>query len=111
MMAGAICMREVNDAATTISEKTAFTWPIMIGVASVLLWGGWVTSELNTIKSTMLRSAVIEPEVRNLSARMEMLEKRGSEPLQALQHSVDKMAEELRVHQVMTEKLMKGDKP
>lgn len=92
----------------TPTTKVPVSWLISIAAAVVSMWLVWVTNELNTIKASLLsRSAndkTIEVNLRLLESKVADLESRGSKPMQDLQKAVDKIAEELRIHQVQTER-------
>lgn len=89
---------------TTIGPGTNIKLAFLVTIAGVIAWGGWVTSELNTIKSVALVNATsqasMSTKIELLSQRVENLEQRGSMPMQILQKALDKLAEELRVHEV-----------
>lgn len=96
-----------REEATVIGPNTNVKLALTIALGSVIAWGGWVTSELNTIKTASLNNSnshtVVSTKVELLNQRVENLEQRGSVPMQMLQKAVDKLAEELRVHEAMTE--------
>lgn len=95
---------------TAIGPSTNVRLGLVIVIASGLAWIGWVTSELNTIKTSLGRLdtiGAIQGELKGISTRVENIERRGSDPMQLLQKTVDKLAEDLRVHQAMTEKALK----
>lgn len=74
------------------------------------MWVGWVTNELNTIKAAMVGKndtiRGVEITMKILERRMDDLETRGSKPMQELQRSVDHVAEELRVHEATSRRLL-----
>lgn len=92
---------------TTIGPGTNVKLALFFALSGVLAWGGWVTSELSTIKNASLNSAnsqsAVAMKVELHGQRLDNLELRGSTPMQSLQRSVDKLAEELRVHEAKTE--------
>lgn len=94
----------------TPSTKVPVSWLMSIAAAVVSMWLVWVTNELNTIKASLFsRSAndkTIEVSLRLLESKVADLESRGSKPMQDLQKAVDKIAEELRIHQVQTERYL-----
>lgn len=104
-----------SETRTTIGPGTNIKLALTIALSGVIAWGGWVTSELNTIKSVSLSNsnshAIVTTKVELLGQRVDSLEQRGSVPMQMLQKSVDKLAEELRVHEAMTEQRANGGKP
>lgn len=103
---------EADDSKTIIGLGTGVRIQLVLGLAAGLAWGGWVTSELNTIKTALVSKTAgmdgLQGDMKALKFQVDLLEKRGSEPMQQIQKSVDKLAEELRVHQATTEKFMKG---
>lgn len=101
---------ELDCEPNTIGPSTNVKLGLVISIAVGLTWVGWVTSELNTIKNALVaRSAAldtIQTEVKLMERRMEDLEQRGSKPMQDLQKSVDKISEELRVHELITKQFI-----
>lgn len=98
---------EIEDMPITIGPKTRVSLVTVIAIAGGLAWVGWVTSELNTIKSStvssMERYAQIYTEVKLLTARVETLEKVGSLPLKEMKGSMDSIQRELERHEAKDE--------
>lgn len=101
-----------NESRTVIGPGTNVKLAVTISLASVIAWGGWVTSELSTIKTVAIANsnshAAVATKVELLTQRVDNIEQRGSTPMQLLQKSVDKLSEELRVHEAMTEQRING---
>lgn len=101
------------DSRTVIGPGTNLKLAIAISLGTVIAWGGWVTSELSTIKTVTIANsnsqAAVSIEVKLLTQRVDSLEQRGSSPMQSLQKSVDKISEELRVHEAMTKQRLGKD--
>lgn len=84
-------------------------------IAMGLSWVGWVSSELNTIKNALVSKTQtidsVSVQLALLQRQVAEIDKRGSEPVQVLQHSIDKLSSDLEKHILTTSKLMgkKGD--
>ena len=92
---------------TIIGMGTAVRVGVLLTIVSVVWWGATLTSDVNTIKSALVRLNnvdVLFTRMELLSTRFDTLEKRGSEPMQALQKSVDKIANDLETHIKITTK-------
>lgn len=101
------------EAGTVIGPKSK----VSAGVVAVFImgWLAWVTSELNTIKSTVVARAenviILQGKVDVLNEKFENLAKHGSEPMARIYDELSrireqnaKVAEELRVHIIKTSK-------
>ena len=100
---------DVSHRAPVIGENTALRLGFVIALLGLTLgglivtiwWAATLTSDVNTIKTQLVKLGSIETmsqEIRFLTARVDSLEKRGSEPLQAMQKEMDRLAEQIRVH-------------
>lgn len=98
---------EIEDMPITIGPKTRVSLVTVIAIAGGLAWVGWVTSELNTIKSStvssMERYTQIYTEVKLLTARVETLERVGSVPLKEMKVGMDQLQRELEKHEAKDE--------
>lgn len=84
------------------------------GGVPLVIWGAKMSSDVSTIKSSILRLNEIDTIKASISAlqvQVNSIERRGSEPMQTMQRSLDKLAEDLRVHSE-TDKIRKqiGDR-
>lgn len=104
-----------TDERTVIGPATNIKLVVVIALAGVLSWGGWVTSELSTIKAAAMSGAAshtsLTVKVELLSQRVDAIEARGSVPMQMLQKSVDKLAEELRLHEATSDRIPNQVRP
>lgn len=86
----------------TIGPRSKIRVELVIALVAGIGWVGWVTSELNTVKSMVASKndsvAVVQGEVRSvqadlkiLGAKMDQFERNGSVPLQNLQKCIDEM--------------------
>ena len=89
--------------------------PVRIGavvmIAAAVWWGATLTGDVSTIKIALIKLNALETvqgEIKGLVQRLDILERRGSDPMQALQKSLDKVSEDLRMHEALDDKRMKA---
>lgn len=94
---------------TTIGPRSKVRLELVIALVAGVGWVGWVTSELNTVKGLVTAKndnvANVQGEVRSvqadvkiLTSKMDQFEKNGSQPMQALQKSIDEIRFKLDAH-------------
>lgn len=84
-------MEKPNEA--TIGPESNVKLGLVIGIAAGLAWVGWVTSELNTIKSSLGKIAAVD----SLSLRIDSIDKYGSKAVQELQKDVALISRNLEI--------------
>lgn len=86
----------------SIGPATFIQLGFVIGGLTVFGWAIWwasgVQSDLNTIKSTMIRFSALD----SLDARVKLLETVGSPALRDVQKQVDELRRELELHRATT---------
>lgn len=98
--------KQVGDEENVIGSNSAVRVGLVVVLLGVAWWGATLTADVNTIKNSMVRLNAIDTiaaRMDTLNSRMDTLEKRGSDPVQNLQKSLDKLAQDLQLH-VMSEK-------
>lgn len=104
-------MKETENEQTVIGSNSAIRVGVVVLMLSVAVWGATLTSDVNTIKSSMFRLNSIDSltaKIDLLAARLDSLEKRGSDPMQQLQKSMDQLSADLKMHVMTT---VKKDEP
>lgn len=105
-------MREpstTEESDTTLGPRSKIRVELVIAIVAGFSWIGWVTSELNTVKSLVSAKndsvASVQSEVRNvqadvriMAAQIKQFEDNGSKPMQALQKSLDSLQFKLDSH-------------
>jgi hypothetical protein len=98
-----------DEKSETLTLPIGTNTPMKIGLAIslgfVVWWAAQLQSDVGTIKQSLTKLdsiQIMQGQLSSLTARVEALERRGSEPMQSLQKQVDKLGEELRVHDATT---------
>lgn len=98
-----IPMPKTEEDQTTIGAGSNVKLGFVIGLAAGLAWVGWVTSELNTIKSSLTKINGIEL----LSARVDSIDANGSKALRDLQKEMLTMSKNIEVYMTENERRMR----
>lgn len=94
-----------------LDERSPVRVGLVLGTGAALVaaiwWAAQLTADVNTIKQQISKFSSIDTlsqQIVTLTSRIDALERRGSEPMQHLQQQMDKIANDLEKHILITEK-------
>lgn len=101
----------VKESDSIIGLGSALRLGVVLAICGTIWWGATLTSDVNTIKGSLVRLNALDSlnaKIEALASRVDLMERRGSEPMLQLQKTLDKLATDLQVHILSTDARNRG---